>query len=292
MARWFALFCLLLSASVAQGEDEEAPTSRLYMESLLATRINPGGLLERFYLSYRHKLSESEHILLADTYFSVGPVIALTPGNISIGPQLKFQPLAILGFRASYEFFGSFGSFRQVQQFDSLSADYSDTALKSMGGVQKRIGGIVNLEGRFQIKLGPIATRNTFLMRRYDIRSDADQVAFYDQNADLLSPNHGWIWTNDLDLLFVLPSGFTVGARWTAAQALHGEGQNTDVNHRVGPILAMTLFNHPGAAFNTPTLFVISQWHAEHPYRTGEDSSVWMPTISIGFGFTGDLVPW
>ena len=142
MVRCFALFCLLMSATVAQGEDKEAPTSRLYMESLLAGRINPSGLLERFYLSYRYKMSESDHILLDDTYFSVGPVIAITPGNISIGPQLKFQPLAILGIRASYEFFGSFGSFRQIQQFDSLSADYSDTVLKSMGGVQNELGGL------------------------------------------------------------------------------------------------------------------------------------------------------
>jgi hypothetical protein len=56
--------------------------------------------------------------------------------------------------------------------------------------------------------------------------------------------------------------------------------------------LAMTLFNRPGEVFNSPTLFFISQWNVQHPYRTGQVSKAWVPTVAIGFGFTGDLVPW
>ena len=83
-------------------------------------------------------------------------------------------------------------------------------------------------------------------------------------------------WTYSL-----LPDGFTVGARWTAGKALHGtDDPASRTTHRVGPI-AYTLFNKPGASFNTPTLFLISQWNAQHPYRTGEVSSVWMPTVSL-----------
>jgi hypothetical protein len=294
MYRLFLLLSLLCSTAVAQDSDDpEIPTSRLFMESLLAARMNPSGLQERFYLSYRHKMSSSDHILLNDTYFSVGAATTLTPGYVTVGPQLKFQPLAILGFRAAYEVMGTFGIVGQIHQFESLEADYSDSALKSLGKGTKRFGTQLTLEGRFQIKLGAVASRNTFMGRRYNMRSDEGQVAFYDQSTDLLAPNNGWVWTNDFDLLALLPNGFTLGARWTAAQALHGtEGQASRVNHRVGPILAVTLFNRPGASFNTPTLFLITQWNAQHPYRTGQESKTIVPTVAVGFAFTGDLVPW
>ena len=129
MTRLLALFALLFSVSAAVASDEETPTSRLYMESLFGGRINPKGLQERFFLSYRHKLSDSDHILLQDTFFSVGPVTTLTPGFGTFGAQARFQPLAILGFRVAYEFMGTFGTFGQIHQFESLEADYSDKAL-------------------------------------------------------------------------------------------------------------------------------------------------------------------
>tara|TARA_Y100000589_G_scaffold264976_1_gene255797 strand:- start:113 stop:994 length:882 start_codon:yes stop_codon:yes gene_type:complete len=293
MTKLLALFALLMSATVATASDEEAPTSRLYMESLLGGRINPKGLQERFFLSYRYKLSNRDHILFKDTHFSIGPVTTLTPGFGTFGAQVKVQPLAILGFRAAYEFMGTFGTFGQIHQFESLDVDYSDRALDDLGKGRKRIGSQMTLEGRFQIKLGPVAMRNTFMSRRYDLKSDAGQIAFYDQSTDLLAPTNGWIWTNDVDLLAVMPNGFTVGARWTSSQALHGtDDLASRATHRVGPILAYTIFNRPGEVFNTPTLFLITQWNAQHPYRTGEESSVFIPTVSVGFAFTGDLLPW
>lgn len=293
--RW--LLCLFLfwsHSAVGQTPDtEEIPNNRVYMESLFGVRMNPIGVQERFFLSFRRKLFNSDHILLSDTHISVGPVSTLTPGFGTVGGQVKFQPLAILGFRVAYEAMGTFGIFRQIHQFDSLDIDYSDPTLKALGNGTKRFGTQFTAEGRFQIKLGPIAARNTFMGRRYDIRKEDGQIAFYDQSTDLLAPNNGWIWTNDLDVLALLPDGFTVGARWTSGKALHGtDDPASRTTHRVGPILAYTIFNRPGASFNTPTLFLISQWNAQHPYRTGESSSVLIPTVSIGFGFTGDLLPW
>ena len=294
MTRFIALLALLLSTGTAYAADPEIPTSRFFMESLFGGRMNPQGLQERFFLSYRHKLSSSDHILLSDTYFSVGPVTTLTPAYATIGPQLKFQPLAILGFRVAYEFMGTFGVLGQIHQFESVDVDYSDAALDALGKGTARIGTQTTVEGRFQFKLGSVAMRNTFMGRRYDIKSDAGQIAFYDQSTDLLAPTKGWIWTNDVDLLMLMPNGFTVGARLTSGQAIHGAGggRASETTHRVGPILAYTFYNRPGEVFNTPTLFLISQWNAQHPYRAGEASSIWIPTVSIGFGFTGDLKPW
>jgi hypothetical protein len=143
----------------------------------------------------------------------------------------------------------------------------------------------LSLEGRFQLKLGPVAIRDTFMARRYDFTSEANEVFFFDQNTDLLAPTHGWIWTHDVDLLMLAPNGITLGARLST-------GMGVEMTHRLGPILAFTWYNRPGQTFNTPTIFVISQWHVAHPYRAGAVSSQWSPTVAFGFAFSGDLTPW
>jgi hypothetical protein len=285
------LFC----SPVAMAEDSEIPGNRLFMESLTGARLNPMGLQTRFGLSYRRRLFTMDGVLFQDTYASVGPIANITPGNGGIGGQVQVMPLAILRLKASYELFGSFGVFRQIHAFESLDVDYHDDALKALGSGNSRMGGIGRLEALLQMKLGPVAARNTFAAHRYDMKVSSTEVAFYDQSLDLLVPTRGWAWTNDTDLLVMMPNGFTVGARWSASKALHdnpGDSVAAKATHRVGPIMAYTFFNEPGSVFNTPTLFFISQWQAAHPYRTGQEQAAWLPTLSIGFAFTGDLLPW
>jgi len=294
MCRRLLLACVLVFSGPALAEDEEtAPDNRVTLDSLFALRSNPAGSAESLYLSYRRKLSNSDHVLLQDTFASVGPTVSLTPGFATTGVQAKVQPLAVLAFRGAYEFYGSFGTAGQIRQFESLDEDYSDPALKARGPGTKRIGGILSLEGLVQAKLGPVAVRNTFVGRHFNIRSDDAQVAFYDQTTDLLAPTLGWVWTDDVDLLALLPRGLTAGARWTTAQALHGTtGQASETISRVGPLVALTFFQRPGAAFNVPTVLLISQWNVKHPYRAGEVSSAALPTLTLGFAFSGDLIPW
>lgn len=294
MYRRLLLTAVLLAAGPALAEDgETVPDNRITLDSLFALRGNPAGTAEALYLSYRRKLSNSDHVLLQDTFVSVGPTLMLTPGYAITGVQTKVQPLAVFAFRGAYEFYGSFGTAGQIRQFESLDEDYSDPALKARGPGTKRIGGIGTLEGLVQAKVGPIAVRNTFVGRHFNIRSDDGQIAFYDQSTDLLAPTQGWVWTDDADLLALLPNGLTAGARWTTAQALHGTpGQASETISRVGPLVALTFFQRPGAAFNVPTVLLISQWHVKHPYRAGEVSSAALPTLTLGFAFSGDLIPW
>jgi hypothetical protein len=60
---------------------------------------------------------------------------------------------------------------------------------------------------------------------------------------------------------------------------------------RLGPAVTYTFFDRPGARFNRPTVFLLSQWWLRHRFRTGDQSSAGIPYLAIGFSFEGDLVP-
>ena len=112
---------------------------------------------------------------------------------------------------------------------------------------------------------------------------------FYDQLSDRLVLDGGWIVLNDADLLYV--SGpLRLGARHTFTDGLEGGTDDGDLaQHRVGPLFAWQ-FNDkdPGARYNQPTLFVLTQWWAQHPYRAGNEQPQELPLIAVGFAFNGD----
>ena len=116
----------------------------------------------------------------------------------------------------------------------------------------------------------------------------------------MLFPNGGWGLSNELEMLYLTDFGLILGVQYTIVHAfypdsafLSGEptdNPNTPV-HRVGPLAVYTFFDHPGARFNSPSLFIILQWYARHRYRTGEDTHAALPRIVFGFAFEGDLFP-
>ena len=79
--------------------------------------------------------------------------------------------------------------------------------------------------------------------------------------------------------------------RWPEHGALHGSGGPGDLaTHRVGPLVAYTFHNRPsGARFDEPTLLLLVQWHAQHPYRAGQERNAGIPLIALAFQFQGDL---
>jgi len=288
------LCTVILLADTARAEEPEIPANRLYLESLFAGRVNPKGLQERVAVSYRRRLFNGESILVKDTYLSVGPVVTLTPGFVSGGAQVQFMPLAVLRLTARYEAIGFFGAFGQLLAFEDEAVNFGPEVRDALGAGTSAGGSIWTFEGLVQMKLGGIAVRNNFIGMRSDIGVPAGTTTWFDQRTDLLVAAHGWSWTNDADLLLQPGGGLTVGGRWSSAQAFHELDRTpaAKTTHRVGPIVAYTLYNKPGAAFNTPTFFLLSQWHVAHPYRSGQEVSSALPNIAFGFAFTGDLLPW
>jgi hypothetical protein len=153
------------------------------------------------------------------------------------------------------------------------------------------------LTGVLRLKFGPVALRNTFRLMRadFDLR-DGDQL-FYDQIWDLLVPDEGWYMNNDVDVLVFLGERWKVGARWTYATAFYeaddfrpGQPQE-DINNptnRVGPAMIYT-FPSKSATFKDPSLLVLANWWVQNRFRTGEEVSLALPYIVVGFTFNGDL---
>lgn len=296
-----------LSTQSGYQLDDPPPANRLYLQSITALRLNPLGLLELITLSYRSRIMRSSKPLFQDNFAGAGLAIEATPAFFRAGPMIEIQPLSILRLWATYQVLGYFGSFNLMQSFASPNAEYSDSRIKELGDLPtKEDGGNYATTGtqftagaNFQIKFGPVAARSQFRLVRsdYDLR-DGDRV-FYDQFYDVLVPNEGWYLTNDVDLLYVTDFGLAAGARYTATHAFYDERHfqpgevDLDLNptlHRVGPFLAYTLSKDPaGTFFNNPTILLIANWWLSHRYRTGEDVSVGLPYIVLGFMFTGDL---
>ncbi|MFT5358385.1 MAG: hypothetical protein ACI9KE_005623, partial [Polyangiales bacterium] len=264
------------------------------------------GLLNVTYASYRFRLFESESDILKQNFVGIGLTGAASPAWGRFGVLAEVQPLTILRLYAQYEFIGNFGTFDLFASFPSATSDFSDSAIDERTDQEgteayATTGALLTLGATLQLKVGPIAVRSLFraVHTNYDTR-EGDRV-YYDQIYDMLMPDDGWMVVNDLDVFLVLEPGsyqLAVGGRWTYSHSFYREGDHFDAGenvpnndiHRVGPIVAWTLNQDPGARFDRPTLILLMQWHAKHRWRTGEDVSTALPYIGLAFSFQGDLL--
>jgi hypothetical protein len=286
----------LLAPGVARADDPEIPRHRLFLESSTAARINPLGLMELATLSYRLKLMESDSILFEDTYVMVGPALFLSPAFVKPGVRVEVMPIALLQLSATYRYEYFLGTFDQIQSWPDASIDWSDSAMEETGDDAYSTGGHqVVLQGRLQAKVWNIAVRETARWEYNDLDITDGTSVYYDQTPDMLVPDQGWLMVSDLDAIFVHPDEtLKVGVRWTYTAPYYGNGDKSEGNdsHRLGPLIAYTFFDKPGAAFNQPTALVLAQWHLQHRFRTGEDVSQGLPYLALAFQFVGDLLPW
>jgi hypothetical protein len=231
----------------------------------------------------------------------VAPI--LTPGLMRLGVAAKVQPLAILKLEVKWEYINYFGNFDLLQSYPDNSANFSDSALEEGGeaGLNYPTDGwqlTLDLEAR--AKVGPVVVRNRFKANYVEVALKNEDTVFYDQYYDLLLPGEGWFFTNDLDVLVQIGQLY-IGARWAFMNVAYADEtfpaagpKETDSapTHRIGPLIAYTFCDTPGAAFNKPTLLLLVNWYVEHRWRTGEDVDQAFPYIVLGFAFSGDLIDW
>jgi hypothetical protein len=150
-----------------------------------------------------------------------------------------------------------------------------------------------------------IRDRFTFEYVAMDLRGG--DTAYYDPIIDTMSPGRGVVMYNDLDVFFLhdLPPGgsfsrgrVAAGARYTLIEPMFdrtdfrpGEDLSRERNeiHRVGPLLAFSLFDDGFSRFHEPTIVTIVQWYAAHRYRTGKDEHQAVPYLVLAFLFQSDL---
>ncbi|MEN0062006.1 MAG: hypothetical protein AAGA48_07615 [Myxococcota bacterium] len=281
-----------------------APKRRLYYTNATFLRANPLGLINIFRLGVRRRLSTSDSILLQDTYTYGGLTALLTPAYGRIGAYGEAQLLSVFRVFAQVEGISYFSTFDQVLSYPAgQAAQYTDQEIADEGDLGLNFGtsGWVAVAG-FTVRAaaGPIALRTTGQTQIYNIGLEGDDVSFYDQYWDRLAPNGGFMWLQDTDLL-LLAGKARIGARYTFTANLTkldiGDEGNL-AHHRVGPLFAYQFSDKgAGSRFNQPTLFVIAQWWAQHPYRTGQfernGQTVGiprgLPLIAAGLAFNGDF---
>ncbi len=292
----------------APGAAPAAPMwNRLYYSSATFGRVNPQGLIERAELGYRRLLTDSQGLLLKDTYAGVAFAPSASPAWGRLGILAELVPLAVLRLSVRYDYTWYPGWFGNVQSFRSPWAAHSDTALDAgqhAGRAYATSGGQLTLAARVQGKVWHIAARSQAQLVRVNLALRAGDRVYYDQIWDVDVPNGGWIAVVDSDLLFLTPSrwlpgtaALTLGLRHTVTRALYRAGDyapgepRVDPNsptHRLGLLVAYRFWKRPGTLFDEPTVFVLAQWWLKHRYRTGADVSQAVPYFVFGFAFRGE----
>lgn len=284
------------AAPVERDEPTPAwqPKQRLVYTNFLALRYNPLGLVDRVRVLYRHRLfPHNDGPLFRGAYLDVGGELTLAPTYGSGGARIEVRPLSILALSATYEFIGYFGVLQGVMPLASPQSDYWEDTIAARDDNNENyaaMGSRLTLSATLQGKFGPMVVINTFSALRVDLGLRPGDTIMYDATQDLALPDGGWALLNDLDVGAQIRKT-VFGARYSYADALHGTGGPGDLpNHRVGPLVAYTFHERPsGARFNKPTLLAMVQWHAQHPWRSGERRSAAIPLIAIAFQFEGDL---
>ncbi len=295
---------ILGPAAAASEPPPPTPVHQLFYQNLTVIRVNPLGLQNQFELDWRHRLYDpGDSLIMSQNYWALTAAPILTPGLMRLGVAAKLQPLAILKLEVKWEYLNYFGNFDLIQSYADDDADFSDSAIADGGDAGLNYatdGWQLTLDGEARAKVGPLIVRNRFKAGYLEVALRGNDTLFYEQYFDLLLPGKGWFFTNDLDLLVQVGKKLIIGARWAFMDVQYpddafapGEDKDSDnaPTHRLGPLVAYTFFDDPGASFNKPTILLLVNWYLQHRWRTGEDVSQAMPYFVLGFAFSGDLIP-
>jgi hypothetical protein len=282
--------------------DQGPPQHRLVHRNTLALRYNPLGLIYDGRFMYRLRLYESPSLALRDNFVGVGVAPTLSPACLRIGPYLEVNPLTLLNLWATVQFVQYFGTFDLAQGYPGAQSNYSDTTIKANTANRFAAKGWEATVGAtLQLKLGPVVVRSMARLIYGSLNLKPGDRVYYDQLYDVLSPNQGFTFSNDLDVLYQgLSNKLIAGARYTATAPFYDASRHLDPTaasqqvdnsmHRVGPLIGYTFRIQDGATFNTPTVFVLVQWWLKSRYRAGTETSAALPLLGLGFQTTGDFL--
>jgi len=288
---FFFVISPLADAADEPPDYDAGPAHKLHYTNAVFLRGNPLGLIDILRVGWRARLSDKDSVLLRDTYVFVGPSALVTPAYTRLGGYAEAQLLAVLRVFGQVEGIGYYGNFSQVLSFsDPGNAVYDDATMDAQGTHAARTGWVFLGGATARAAVGPIAIRTTPQLERYDLNLPDGDTAFYDQYWDRLAPNGGWMWMQDSDVL-LLAGKARLGVRHTFSDNLDAStGAGGRAHHRVGPLFAWQFHDKgPGTRFDQPTLFLLAQWWAQHPYRAGQVQPAALPLLAGGLAFKGDL---
>lgn len=276
------------------------PEQRINYDATVGGRLNPLGFEVGTNLAYRHRLFDGgSSLILRDNDFGVGLSPTISPSIVRLGGFVEFRPLTVLTLQAHVHEVGYLGSFDNLQRFKRASDDFSDTAREAGGDAGKAHpeGGLeVQARALALAKAGPIVIRDDLMFTYENLGLSDDAPLFYHPRFDVLAEDKSWFIHNDTDVAYLTDFGLIAAARLSLDHAFYSDenvggdaGEDAATMLRLGPLVGYTFFDHPGEAFNKPTLIAIAQWWLMHRFRTGEDSSQAYPYIALAFRVEGDL---
>ena len=283
----------------APAAPPRVPADRISYDTTLGFRANPIGFELQYNIAYRHRLYRSSSLALRDNYVGVTLSPTISPSVARMGGTLELRPLTLLTLQGGLHQVGYLGSFRNLQSFPTAAANYSDTALeagKEAGRDYPTHGLEVFARSTALAKLGPIVIRDDLTFTYSKLSLLRDDRVYYHPRVDALVPDQGWFMHNDSDVIYLSDFGLAAGARASTTHVFYPDdvvggdaAADNSPMFRVGPLLAYTIFDTPGAQFNKPTFVGIAQWWIQHRYRTGEDVHQGIPFAAVAFRFEGDL---
>ncbi len=281
------MICLPMSAWAEDG--------KLRWESFTAAAFNPLGLVELATVTYRKPLYKSESPLFATNFVEASVLGASTPAYGFVGLQTQLQPLSILRLRARAEVIGFYGNFGHIARFDSVNADYSDTRLDEIGDADENsstVGVRLTLSALFQVAVKQVALRSHLQATHVNLKLEENERFYYSPQFDYLVEDGGWFVQNDLDLVWLFPSGFVAGVRMNSSFAIYSDDvADEDPNgpsHRIGPLVAWPFFEGEGRV-QRATAIGLANWYVKNRFRAGQDVSQAIPYVAVALQLEGDL---
>lgn len=287
----FALFALTLgSAGSAHAQSRHSLTYR----NVMVLQANPILLRDLLSLDYHYRIYDAASPYLRHNYFGFALRPMISPGFARVGAAFEVAPASVVRLGVAFDQVNFFGSFGQLQSFADADADYSDAALslgREAGENYAAPGTIVTASLQAQNRFGPFIVRDLLEVQRVAFRLRTGDVHFYEPVLDMLLPERGLVLNNDADVLYISPFGLILGVRYTITKAFYRIGRDPNgPTHRLGPSLSYLVFQNPGAAFDSATVFVLLNWWLKHRWRTGDDVSAGFPFLSVGFSFSGNIL--
>ena len=284
------------------------PNEQWAYQSMAALRYNPLGLQDEFFIGYKKKLYKQpkNELLFGKSYWWAGLIGRASPQFVNGGFFVKALPIAILELQASYTRVQALTEAAKLPDFFTQGTRDAVASTRSSRVPDGNIitnGWQASLQARLQAKVGNIAIRTTNLFRYFDLNNEGSAIKedlFYDQTLDLVTPLQSWVYQNDTDLLYADSNKpWVVGARYTFSKSLASTDDPLIAADKIYDIQrAGFLFAWKFAAPMTAdgleakkrhALIVLSQWHLDHEFRTGDSMNQAIPYFAIVYSLAGRI---
>ncbi len=251
-------------------EPAPVPSSRVQFHTShqIAVAAFPAGAQYLFGVEGRVPLWGSDHVLLKDSYVSLGAQAALTPSYPRVGPVLTFAPVAFWDVTLSAYGTWYFGSFSSLVYFDDPGFSATTANKQALIDAGARTGGWAlgaSAETRLKAKVGPVVAVLEGQYRRHLVRAPEVEIAWFWEPTERLNvPADGDVFNGNAYVFVEIraPRPATDGAPaddrklWVGVVGMWQLcPQSGDENVLLGPVA----FWKPASAPAAPTLIMGAQ---------------------------------